>query len=91
MKIKEGMKTSDYQLILSLKKRLRWALTDARPDFISNLLNGRESDYWWLDYPDHEIYFKYDCIYNKYVLESKLNGSVSRLLINKEDIVNLLK
>lgn len=85
------MRISDYLLVLSLKKRLCWALTKARHDFILNLLSGAETDYWWLDYPDHEIYFKYDFIYNKYVLESKVNGIISRLLINKEDIVNLLK
>lgn len=85
------MKVSDYSLVISLKRRLKWALAEARTDFIINLLSGAESDYWWLEYPEHEIYFKYDSIYNKYVLESKLNGSTSRLLINKEDIVNLLK
>lgn len=85
------MKILDYQLILSLKKRLNWALHEARPDFLLNVLAGRETDYWWLAYPDHEIYFKYDLICNKYVLESIVNESTSRLLINKEDIVNLLK
>lgn len=84
------MRLFDYQLVSSLKARLYWACHTARVGFIYDLISGRDTDYWWLSYPDIEVHFKYNYFLNKFVLKSISNGIDSILLINKEDVVSLI-
>lgn len=85
------MRLVDYNLIQSLRRRLQWFSYISEMTYLADLMAGKVTDYWWLDFPNDIIYLKYDHIYNKFVLTRTLDGTDSSLLINQADIVNLLE
>lgn len=83
------MKILDFILIQRLKKRLLWLSEKGDIGLWADIMTGKITDQWFLEYPDYTVHFRYDRIYDKYVLATHINGNNELLLINKEYVVNL--